>query len=348
MHSNLKIKKNIIGDDYKPFIIAEVGQSHSGSLKRAIRYIRSIAETGVDAIKFQTHIASDESTLDEPFRVSFSKKYKSRYDYWKAMEFTEKEWKKISNYCKKKKIIFLSSPFSLKAVKLLKKINIPAWKIASGEFFSEQMLEEIYKTKKPLLISTGMSKYSEIYKIVKKLKKKKIKFLLFQCTSEYPSNKENIGLNIIDEFKKKFKCPAGLSDHSGNLMTLISAIASGSNAIECHIKLNGPKNNPDFSSSISLKELKFLVEFKNYFYELKNAKINKSSLSKQVKKNRKLFLKSLAPIKSMKKGEIVKADNITEKKPGTGINIKDKNKIIGKKILKNIKFNQLFKWEFFA
>ena len=97
MHSNLKIKKNIIGDDYKPFIIAEVGQSHSGSLKQAIRYIRSIAETGVDAIKFQTHIASDESTLDEPFRVSFSKKYKSRYDYWKAMEFTEKEWKKMKS-----------------------------------------------------------------------------------------------------------------------------------------------------------------------------------------------------------------------------------------------------------
>ncbi len=348
MHSNLKIKKKIIGDDYKPFIIAEVGQSHGGSLKKAIRYIKSISETGVDAIKFQTHIASDESTLDEPFRVSFSKKYKSRYDYWKAMEFNEKEWKKISYYCQKNKVTLLSSPFSLKAVKLLKKIKIPAWKIASGEFFSNQMLDEIYKTKKPLLISTGMSKYSEIYKIVKKLKKEKIKFLLFQCTSEYPSNKKNIGLNIVDEFKKKFKCPAGLSDHSGNLMTLLSAIASGSNAIECHVKLNGPKNNPDFSSSISLKELKFLVEFNNYYYELKEAKINKNLLSKKVKKNRKLFLKSLAPIKSMKKGEIVKADNITEKKPGTGINIKYKNKLIGKKLSKNIKFNQLFKWKFFA
>lgn len=347
MHSYLRVNKKNIGDNYPPFIIAEVGQTHGGSIKKALEYIKLIADAGADAIKFQTHFASEESTLDEPFRVKFSKKFKNRYDYWKAVEFTPKEWVKISNYCKKKKLIFLSSPFSIKAVKILNKINIPAWKIASGEFFSKQMLEKIYLTKKPLLISTGMSNYREISNLVRKLKKKKIKFLLFQCISEYPSRKKNIGLNVIEEFKKKFNCPAGLSDHSGNLMTLISAISNGSNAIECHIKFGNIRNNPDLTSSISLKELKFLIDFKNYFHEINKYKVNKNIVLPNVKKIKKLFAKSLAPVRDMKKGVVIQTNNITEKKPGNGIHPKYKKKIVGKKLTKNIKFNQLFKWSHF-
>ena len=347
MHSYLRVNNKKIGNSFPAYIIAEVGQTHCGSLKKALSYIKLISDTGADAVKFQTHFASEESTLDEPFRVSFTKKYKNRYSYWKAMEFTQTQWNKISNFCKKNKITFLSSPFSLKAVDVLNSIRMPAWKIASGEFFSDQMLEKIYKTKKPLLISTGMSNYKEISKLVKKLKRKKIKFLLFQCISEYPSNKKNVGLNVINEFKKKFNCPAGLSDHSGNLMTLLSAIANGSNAIECHIKFGNLKNNPDFSSSISLDELKFLVNFRDYFHELNTYKVNKNIILPNVKKIKKLFAKSLAPFRSMKKGEIIKIENLAEKKPGNGINPKYKNKILGKKLKVNIKFNRLFKWSHF-
>lgn len=347
MYSYLRVGEKKIGNNHPAYIIAEIGQTHGGSIKKALSYIKLIADTGADAIKFQTHFASEESTLDEPFRVSFTKKYKNRYSYWKAMEFTPIQWNKISNFCKNNKIVFLSSPFSLKAVDVLNDLKIPAWKIASGEFFSEQMLEKIYKTKKPLLISTGMSNYKEITKLVKKLKRKKIKFLLFQCVSEYPSDKKNIGLNVINEFKKKFNCPAGLSDHSGNLMTLISAIATGSNAIECHIKFGNQKNNPDFSSSISLKELKFLINFRNYFYELSKHKVNKNIILPSVKKIKKLFAKSLAPTRNMKPGEIIKIKDLTEKKPGNGINPKYKNKILGKKLKEKIKFNQLIKWSNF-
>ena len=341
MGSTISIGKKKIGDKYPPFIIAEIGQSHQGNLNKALKYINQLSKTGVDAIKFQTHIASEESTLNEPFRVKL-KKFKSRFRYWKSTEFTPNEWRKISNYCNRKKIIFLSSPFSEKAVDLLSNLKMPAWKIASGEFFSKKLIQKIITTRKPLLISTGMSTYKDINELIKRLRFQKIKYLLFQCTSDYPSKKENIGLNVIGEFKKRFKCPAGLSDHSGNLMCLLSAIANGSNIIECHVQL-GNKNNPDFTSSISIKDLKFLIDFKNYFFEIKNLDVDKNVLIKSVKKNKRLFSKSLAPKKNMFKGQIIKSSDLTEKKPGNGIKLSDKRKILGKKLTKDIKFNELFK-----
>ena len=239
----------------------------------------------------------------------------------------------------KEKNYFLSSPFSEKAVDLLSNLKMPAWKIASGEFFSKKLIQKIITTRKPLLISTGMSTYKDINELIKRLRFQKIKYLLFQCTSDYPSKKK-YWFKCHWEFKKRFKCPAGLSDHSGNLMCLLSAIANGSN-IECHVQL-GNKNNPDFTSSISIKDLKFLIDFKNYFFEIKNLDVDKNVLIKSVK-NKRLFSKSLAPKKNMFKGQIIKNSDLTEKKPGNGIKLSDKRKILGKKLTKDIKFNELFK-----
>lgn len=342
--NKVKISNHSIGDGSPTFIIAEVAQTHQGSIKKALSIVDQISKTGVDAIKFQTHIASEESTINEPFRVKFTKKYKNRYEYWKAMEFSEKNWKKIASYCNKKNLIFLSSPFSKQSVKILNKCNISAWKIASGEFFSNDLIDEVILYKKPLLISTGMSTMKEISVLLKKLKKLKKKFLLFQCTSEYPSQKKSIGLNMIEIFKRKFNCPAGLSDHSGNIHTLISAIAVGANIIECHVSFNDKKNNPDFSSSINLKELENLVNFRNHFFEIKKLNVNKEKISSNVKRLKKLFSKSLCPNKNLKKNHIIKYNDITEKKPGNGISPKYKNFIVGKKLKKDIKFNQLFEW----
>ena len=113
MSKLFKIGGKTIGHNYPTLIIAEIGQNHNGSLIKAKKLIKLAKKKGADAVKFQTHFASEESTLDEPFRVSFTKKYKNRYSYWKAMEFTQTQWNKISNFCKKNKITFLSSPFSL-------------------------------------------------------------------------------------------------------------------------------------------------------------------------------------------------------------------------------------------
>ena len=122
----------------------------------------------------------------------------------------------------------------------------------------------------------------------------------------------------------------------------MSAIANGSNIIECHVQLGG-KSNPDFTSSISIKNLKFLVDFKNYFFQIKNLNVDKNILIESVKRNKRLFSKSLAPKKNMFKGQIIRSSDLTEKKPGNGIILSDQRKILGKKLTKDIKFNELFK-----
>ena len=172
------------------------------SYQKIFKYIDKLSSTGVDVVKFQTHYANEESTFDEPFRKIFSKKYKNRFEYWKKMEFSKKKWHKIKRHCESKNIIFLSSPFSIKAVKILKEIGMNAWKIGSGEFFSDQLLDYIINFKQPILLSTGLANFSEIDKKVKKIKFKNKNIVLMQCTSEYPSNINRVGVNVLNEFKK--------------------------------------------------------------------------------------------------------------------------------------------------
>tara|TARA_B100001057_G_scaffold334724_1_gene335330 strand:+ start:2527 stop:3555 length:1029 start_codon:yes stop_codon:yes gene_type:complete len=333
----------------KTLIIAEVGLSHGGSLKVAKKLIEKIAEAGADVIKFQTHIASEESTLNEKFRKGHKFNFKSRYDYWKHHEFTETQWKFLSGYCYKKKIGFMSSPFSIKSVKILKKTNQKFWKIGSGEFFSQNLIREIIKLKKPIIVSTGLSNYEEIKKMVKLLKNKKSLFYIMQCTTKYPTSFKEIGLNVAHEIKKKFKCAVGLSDHSGSLFPALFAISNDEfEVIEVHVTLNKKdRNNPDNSSSITIDELKFLCEYNKSLETMKNNEVNKDSIAKKLIKTKKLFTKSIAPSKNLLKGHQIKSNDICLKKPGTGIQSNFINNVIGKVLKKNVKNNKLLKWSDF-
>ena len=344
LKKSIKINGKIIGDRYKSFIIAEIGQAHGGSFKKALKYIDLISKTGADAIKFQTHIADAESTLDEPFRVSFSKKFKSRYQYWKAMEFSFSEWKKISNYSKKKGLIFLSSPFSVEGVNLLNRLGVKALKIGSGEFFSKNVISAMIKTKKPLILSTGMSKMSEINKMAKIFEKKSVKYAILQCTSLYPSSLKTIGLNILHDLKKKYNCPIGLSDHSGSIYSGLAALAYGANILEVHVTTNYKSINPDMSSSINLQELETLCKARDAFYEIQTHPIDKDKISSKLHKMKKIFGKSIALKKNLQVDSILTLNNLTTKKPGFGIPEDKIKKLIGKKLKKSVSKNRLLKW----
>ena len=200
----IKISKYRIQKNSKPLIIAEIGQSHIGSIQRVKKIINKVSKTGVEFIKFQTHYGDEESTIDEPFRIKI-KGYKNRINYWKKMEFTLKQWGEIKKYCEKKNLVFLSSVFSEKAVDVLNKIKISAWKIGSGEFFSNSLLKKIYITKKPILISTGLADIKDIDKKVKSLRKHKVKYVIFQCTSMYPCPSKYVGISFIKYLKKKIQ-----------------------------------------------------------------------------------------------------------------------------------------------
>ena len=344
---SIKIGKRFIGDGYKPFIIAEVAQSHGGNIKKVHKFIKMISKTGADAIKFQTHIADAESTLDEPFRVKISDKYNTRYDYWKSMEFNFTQWKKIYNYSKKYGLIFLSSPFSVEAVKLLKKVGVPAWKVGSGEFFADNLISSMIKTKLPILLSTGMSNNNEIDKRIKFLKKNLAKFGIFQCTSMYPSSLKLIGLNVVREFKKKYNCPVGLSDHTGSIFSGMAALANGANILEVHVNVDNNINNPDLSSSVNLIDLKRLCDARDAFFLIENHPVDKNRMSHRLKNMKRIFGKSLALKKDLKKNTILKAKLLTTKKPGFGIPENKINLIIGKKLRNDVPRNRLLRWKDF-
>lgn len=338
----IKISKHQLKKNSKTLIIAEIGQSHLGSFKNIKSIIKKVSKTGVEFIKFQTHFASEESTLDEPFRVKI-KNFKNRLDYWKKMEFSENQWKKISDECKKNNLTFLSSPFSEKAIKILSKLKMPAWKIGSGEFFSKSLLDKILKFRQPIILSTGLATLNDITNLISKIKKKNSKLILMQCTSSYPCKIEDVGVNVLKIFQEKFNCLVGLSDHSGSIYPSIYAMIKGASLIEVHVGDKKNAKNPDNSSSLSFEQLTELVKARDIFYILKKNNVNKTKLNKKLLKNKKIFTKSCALINSKKKGEILKKEDITFKKPGTGIPEKNLNSIIGKKLIKNLSNNRLIK-----
>lgn len=286
-------------------LIAEVGQNHDGSLGQAHAYIDAVAQAGFDAIKFQTHIAQAESTYDEPFRVVFSKQDKTRYDYWKRMEFTFEQWQGLSQHAAEKRLIFLSSAFSVEAVELLQKLDMPAWKVGSGEYKSQDLIDAMIKTKKPILLSTGMSKISEINEMLNYLSSNQNEYALFQCTSMYPTPFEAIGLNLLKEFKETFKCPVGLSDHSGKTHAAIAAIAMGADMYECHVTFDKRMFGPDVIASLTIEELKAIADFRNELNLMLTNPVDKDDMADTLSSMRDLFTKSIAPACELKAGTII-------------------------------------------
>ena len=328
----------------KPLIIAEIGLSHFGNFEKAKKLIDICKESGADVVKFQTHIAEHESTYDEPFRISLGKKFKNRFDYWKKTSFTKTEWKKLILYSKKKKIYFQTSPFSVEAVRMMRKVGCKNWKLGSGEVFDTEIMNEILKKQSEcLVISSGLSTIKDIEDNINYLKKKTKNYAVLQCTSSYPCELNQVGINIIDYLRNKFKVVSGLSDHTGNLSTSIYALSKNASIIEIHVCYD--KNNdvgPDVSSSLDFNELLILSKIRDDFEILKKNDLNKKKLTIKQKKLKKIFTKSLSLKKDLQKGKTLKKTNITLKKPGNGLKIKDINKILGKKAKENLsRFNIL-------
>jgi N,N'-diacetyllegionaminate synthase len=194
-----------------PTLVAEVAQAHDGSLGTAHAFIDLVAEAGFDAIKFQTHFAHAESTLDEPFRVAFSRQDPDRYSYWKRMEFLPQQWRGLHEHAQERGLLFMSTPFSLDAFELLEELNVPVWKLGSGEFRSWELVNAMMQTGKPILLSTGMSTWMEIEELVRRIQVNGNELVLMQCTSRYPTPLENVGLNVLPMFRERFDCAVGLS-----------------------------------------------------------------------------------------------------------------------------------------
>lgn len=334
-----------VGTAGRTFIIAEVAQAHDGSLGLAHSFIDAVADSGADAIKFQTHIAAAESTRDEQFRIPLSGQDETRWDYWKRMEFTEDQWRGLAEHAMRRGIVFLSSPFSVEAVSLLTRIGMPAWKLGSGEVFNSQILDAIASTGAPVLLSSGMSNYSDIACAVEQVRERGLPFAIFQCTTQYPTSLKDVGLNVINELRHRFNCPTGLSDHSGTVFPSLAAMATGADLLEVHVTFDRRMYGPDSTSSVTMAELAELVSANKAFATMRAHPVDKDSMATRLRPLRDLFSKSIAPVRDLPAGQILSEDLICFKKPGSGIAAARVADVVGRRLVKDVSAEHLLRWD---
>jgi pseudaminic acid synthase len=327
----------------KPFFVAEISANHNGSIKLAKKLIKISKESGADAVKLQTYEPLDITVNSKKKNFKLNKSLWGSDNLWdlyrKAQ--TPLSWhKELFNYSKKIGILCFSSPFSVRAVNYLEKLKCPIYKIASFEANHFQLLKCVAKTKKPIIISTGLSSFKEIQDSITFLKKNKSgKIYLLYCVSKYPSKISDFNFTNIKILKKKFKLTVGFSDHSTNDIVAYAAVANGAEIIEKHITFNEKTIDGKFSKNIY--QLKLFIKNLKTLPLLKKNTVKYSLPRNNINKK---FKRSIFAIDNIKKNSKINSKNIAVIRPANGINAKYYFKIIGKTTLRNIKKNTPIKF----
>lgn len=315
--------------------------NHSGKIENALKIIDSAVKANASAIKFQTY-RPESMTLNTRNKGFIIKektsiwKNKSLFNLFKIGQ-TPYEWNKtLFSYAKKKKILAFSSVFDEEGVDILESLNNPVYKIASFENNHFPLLKKVVKTKKPIIISLGLTNLKKINEIVEFIKINGCKeFVLLKCTSVYPASHSQLNLKTIQDLKKRFKCPVGFSDHTRDISAAIAASALGADVIEKHFIHSSISSSLDKKFSINEKDFKKMVEFSN-LAKLSAGKINYDLM--KIEKSRLIKKRSIYSSQDIKKGTTFTKNNIKVVRPGYGLEPKFYEKILGKKAKKNIKF----------
>lgn len=332
-------------DPNRCLVIAEVAQAHDGSLGHAHSFIEAAAKAGADAVKFQTHFADEESTPADQWRVKFSRQDATRLDYWRRMEFTPTEWRGLSDHCRDAGLLFLSSAFSPKAVDLLESLGMPAWKVASGEVTNCVLLRQMIATGKPILLSSGMSTYEHLDEAVGWVNQGGCELMVFQCTTEYPTPPEKVGLNVLEELRSRYQSPVGLSDHSGTIYPGLAAAALGAQAIEVHICFSRQAFGPDIPASLDLDDLERLCEGVRMIEAMRRSPLDKEAIAAEKAELRTLFGRSLVAAVNLDSGAILTEAVLALKKPGGGLGPADFDQMVGRKLKRAVVKDEPLKWE---
>ena len=323
-------------------IVGEIAQAHDGSLGTAHAYIDAVAAAGADAVKFQTHIAAAESTPSEPWRTNFSPQDESRYDYWRRMEFTPEQWHGLKNHADEAGLLFLSSPFSMEATELLSKVGVAGWKIASGEITNFAMVEMMCELRLPVMLSTGMSPLAEIDEAVTLIKGYDVPIAVMQCTTQYPSPADSIGLNMLGEFRDRYGGAVGLSDHSGQIYPSLAAATLGADIIEIHVTMSREMFGPDVKASVTTDELKQITDGVRFIAQMTANPVDKTETRADIAELRDIFFKSLVPCDDLPAATVLEARHITAKKPGTGIPATLFKSLIGRTLARSVQRDMPF------
>lgn len=321
-----------VGPGTPVFIIAEMSANHGHSINKAYKIIDAAADAGVDAVKLQTY-APDTITINSDkkyFQIKVNDAWKDQtlYDLY-SKAYTPWEWQpKLKEYTESKGLICFSTPFDNTAVDFLEKINMPLYKIASFEIVDIPLLKRAGQTKKPVIISRGMSSLSELKLAIKTLEESGCPSIaILHCVSSYPAEYKEMNLATISDLYKKFKTPVGLSDHSPGHTASVAATTLGSSIIEKHITLSRADGGPDASFSLEPHEFKDLVN------AVRNteAALGKPFYGVGAKESENIiFRKSLFVVEDIKKGQKFTSQNIRSIRPGHGLEPKYYHRVIGK------------------
>ncbi|MBF7067830.1 N-acetylneuraminate synthase [Campylobacter volucris] len=329
----------------KTIIIAEAGVNHNGDINIAKKLIEVASEAGADYVKFQSFIAKDcvsKIAKKASYQLENTDENQSQLDMIKKLELDEKAHEELIKHCNKCGIKFLSTPFDLKSIELLARLNVGLFKIPSGELTNYPYLKKIASYDKNIILSTGMATLLEIQNALNVLTSngtQREKITILHCNSEYPTPFEDVNLKAMQTLKETFDLPVGYSDHTLGISVSIAAVAMGACVIEKHFTLDKTMQGPDHQASLDINELKAMVKSIRDIEQALGDGVKKPSKSEM--KNIDIVRKSLVAKKAIKKGECFSEENLTTKRPGNGICAMNYEKYIGKIAQKNYQEDEL-------
>ena len=346
--SELKIGGKKVGGKNPCFVIAEAGSNHNRKLSQAKKLIDVAVEAGADAVKFQTYSAESlysKKTKKMKYLEKITSEKQSVWDLIKAIEMPREWQSKLSKYCKKKGIIFLSTPFDLKAVDELAALKVPAYKMASFEMLDTVLLKHAAKKKKPMILSTGMASMAEVKEAVRTVKSTgNKKIALLHCSIGYPPPFKDVNLNAIKTMQKTFPgIPIGYSDHTMSIAIPAAAVALGAKIVEKHFTLSRKLKGPDHPFALEPSELKAMV--KGIRETEQSLGTGNKKLMASEREMHKLVRRSVVSATDIPKGTKIIRKMLTTKRPGYGIAPKFFEKLIGKKAKRNIEEDEVLTWK---
>lgn len=325
------------------YIIAEAGVNHNGDIKIAKKLIEEAKHAGVDAVKFQTFVSKNlvsSFAKKADYQKQTTSSNESQLKMLEKLELTFTDFEYLKDYAIRLGIDFISTPFDIESLNFLKTIDMPYWKIPSGEITNRPFLEKIAETKKPIILSTGMSTVNEVREALEIFKDyNKDDIILLHCNTEYPTPLKDVNLKAMLTLKDEFQVTVGYSDHTKGIEVAIAAVAMGAKVIEKHFTLDKNMEGPDHMASLEPNELKHMVKGIRNIEAALGTGIKEPSESEA--KNIEVARKSIVAKIKIKKGEKYTIDNITTKRPGNGVSPMRWNEFIGKESNRDYKVDEL-------
>jgi N-acetylneuraminate synthase len=332
----MQIAGHSLGAGEPAFIVAEIGNNHDGSIGQARALIAAAAEAGADAVKFQTHIAEAEMLPSTPTPPHFDE---PRFEFTRRMELNLEQHALLKTCAEEHGLVFFSSPFSVEAVELLERLDVPAYKLASGELTNPPVVEAVAAAGRPVLVSTGMSGLEEIASTVSILRDHDTPFLVMQCTSTYPCPPEKVNLSAMRLLGERFDCLVGLSDHTSEIFTPIAAVALGAVCIEKHFTLSRRLYGPDHHASLEPQDMARLVAgVRQVEAALGTGAKERDPLLDPV---RATFEKSVVTATPVPEGALIERSMLTTKRPGDGIPAARMAEVVGRRAARELQSNRL-------